>query len=118
MMIGPAFLDSGGFIFNLCALRNSTKRQNNLHTYRQYVEPRNALQWELVKIFSLFYKTMNENIQIDINPIRVLGLLVKRTFRKLSSILPVNVQKFQVKRYMLDEASIIYECKTCHNMFR
>jgi hypothetical protein len=24
----------------------------------------------------------------------------------------------QVKRYMLDEASIIYECKTCHNMFR
>jgi len=24
----------------------------------------------------------------------------------------------EVKRYMLDEASIIYECKTCNNMFR
>merc|ERR1711872_190213 len=34
------------------------------------------------------------------------------------AILALQSATLEVKRYMLDEACIIYECKTCHNMFR
>ncbi|XP_023331337.1 zinc finger protein 800 [Eurytemora carolleeae] len=33
-------------------------------------------------------------------------------------MLALESATLEVKRYMLDEASIIYECKTCNNMFR
>jgi len=119
IITGNHSLLRGDLFFLIFVHSEIRQRTNNLHTYRQYVDPTTALQGELVKIFSLFNKTMNiQYIQIDINPIRVLGPLVKRTFRKLLWMFPANVPKFQVKRYMLDEASIIYECKTCHNMFR